>query len=172
MLGEINSRGLAINARVNDTGDGLILEDTGSGAVGISIAEDGSTTARDLDSLGTYQPGEVIDGSFRKTVEVTATDTLSSIALKINDAKLGVTAAVINDGSPGAPFRLSLSSEKPGTGGAFTFDDGGLGFRVDNLSEAKDAVVFFGGDSPADSLLVTSKSNTLDTLIPGARSAC
>ena len=168
VIGEINSRGLAINARVNDTGDGLILEDTGSGSVGITVTEDGSTTAADLGILGSFEPGEAVDGSFRRTIDVTPTDTLASLARKINDAKLGVTAAVINDGSPGAPFRLSLTSENPGTGGAFTFDDGGIGLDVNDLSRARDAVVFFGGEDPADSLLVTSKSNTLETLIPGA----
>jgi flagellar hook-associated protein 2 len=168
VLSEINSRGLAINARVNDTGDGLILEDTGSGAVGISVGEDGSTTARDLGLLGDFEAGQNVDGTFQRTIDVTATDTLASLAQKITDADVGVSAAVINDGSPGAPYRLSLNAERAGTGGAFTFDDGGLGFDIQNLAEARDAVVFFGGDDPEDALIVTSKSNTLDTLIPGA----
>lgn len=168
VISEINSRGLAISARVNDAGDGLAIEDTGTGAVGISITEEGSTTAADLGILGEFAAGANIDGSFRKTVTVTSTDTLQSLSLKINDAKVGVNAAVINDGSPGAPFRLSLSSDTAGTGGAFTLDDGGLGLQINNLAEAKDAVVFFGGDDPADALVVTSKSNTIDTLIPGA----
>ncbi|MEO1235577.1 MAG: flagellar filament capping protein FliD [Planctomycetota bacterium] len=168
VLGEINSRGLAVNARVNDTGDGILLEDTGSGAVSIQIENDGSTTATDLGLLGEFAPGSAIDGSFRRTLTVTATDTLQSLAQKINDADLGVSAAVINDGSPNAPFRLSLSSDTAGVGGAFTVDDGGLGLGVNNLAEAQDAVVFLGGEDPADALVVTSGSNTLDTLIPGA----
>lgn len=168
VLSEINSRGLAIVARVNDNGDGLILEDTGSGAVGISIAEDGSTTAADLGIIGEFAAGANIDGSFRKTVTVEATDTLSSLALKITNAKVGVSATVINDGSPGAPYRLSLSSDKAGTGGAFTLDDGGLGLEVNNVATAQDAVVFYGGDDPASALVVTSKSNTVDNLIDGA----
>ena len=168
VLSEINSRGLAIKARVNDSGDGLIIEDTGSGAVGISITEDGSTTARDLGILGEVEAGENVDGTFQRTLEVTATDTLASVARKITDAKLGFSAAVINDGSPGAPFRLSLNAEKAGSGGAFTFDDGGLGLDVQNLAEARDAVAFFGGEDPEDALVVTSKSNTLETLVPGA----
>jgi len=168
VLSEINSRGLAIVARVNDNGDGLILEDTGSGAVGISIEEDGSTTAADLGILGEFAAGANIDGSFRKTVTVDSTDTLSSLALKITNAKVGVSATVINDGSPGAPYRLSLSSDTAGTGGAFTLDDGGLGLEVNNVASAQDAVVFYGGDDPASALVVTSKSNTVDNLIEGA----
>lgn len=168
VLSEINSRGLAINARVNDSGDGLIIEDTGSGAVGISIEEDGSTTATDLGIVGEFAAGANIDGSFSETIIVDPTDTLSSLALKISNADVGVSATVINDGSPGAPFRLSLSSETSGTGGAFTFDDGGLGFNVSNVATAQDAVVFYGGDDPASSLVVTSQSNTIDNLIDGA----
>ena len=167
VIGEINSRGLAVTARVNDTGDGLLLEDTGSGAVDLVITDDGSTTAADLNLAGTFAAGGPIDGAYRRTVEVTATDTLQSLALKINDANVGVSASVINDGSPGAPFRLALSADNAGSDGAFTFDDGGLGFGASNLAKARDAVVFYGGDEPQDALLVTSKSNTLDQLIPG-----
>ena len=168
VISEINSRGLAINARVNDTGDGLFIEDLGGGTTGISITDDGSTTAADLGLAGDFAAGASVDGSFRQTVTVTATDTLQSLVARINGAGVGVNASVINDGSPGAPFRLSLSSESSGAGGAFTLDDGGLDLGIANLSEASDAVVFFGGDDPADALVVTSGSNTLDTLISGA----
>ncbi|MEM6459753.1 MAG: flagellar filament capping protein FliD, partial [Planctomycetota bacterium] len=168
VIAEINSRGLALTASINDTGDGLKLTDTGSGAIGITIAEDGSTTASDLGLAGEYAAGADIDASFRRTLTVTATDTLDSLALKINNADLGVSAAVINDGSPAAPYRLSLTSDKTGRGGAFTLDDAGLGLGLSNLAEAQDAVAFFGGDDPADALVVTSGSNTLDNLIPGA----
>ena len=168
VLSEINSRGLAIVARVNETGDGLLLEDTGSGAVDITIAEDGSTTAAELGILGEFTAGQDIDGSFRKTVTIDSTDTLQSLALKITDANVGVSATVINDGSPGAPYRLSLSSDTAGTGGAFTLDDGGLGLELNNVATAQDAVVFYGGNDPASALVVTAKSNTVDDLIDGA----
>ena len=168
VIAEINSRGLAINARVNATGDGLLIEDLGDGSVDIEITEDGSTTARDLGLLGTFPAGQDIDGAAAVDIEITATDTLQSIATKINDANLGIDAAIINDGTPGGGFRLNLSSDQAGRGGAFTIDDFGLGLDVRNLSEAEDAVVFLGGDNPADALLVESGSNTLAGLIPGA----
>ena len=168
VLSEINSRGLAINARVNDTGDGILIEDLGSGAVDLEISEEGSTTASDLGLLGVFPAGRDIDGSSSVDIEITATDTLRSIATKINDANVGVDAAVINDGTPGGGFRLNLSADTSGRGGAFTLDDFGLGLEVRNLAEARDAVVFLGGDDPADALLVESGSNTLAGLIPGA----
>lgn len=169
LLSEINSRGLDINARVNDAGDGIVIEDLGSGAVAIAVEDVGSTTARDLGLLGeAAAPGSDLLGSFEKTITVTATDTLQAVATKINDANIGVAASVINDGSPGAPYRLSLSSETSGSGGAFTFDDGGAGFDASTLSRAQDAVVFYGGNDPASSILIESKSNTLSSVIPGA----
>jgi len=168
VIAEMNSRGLAINARVNDTGDGILVEDLGAGAVDIEITEEGSTTARDLGLLGTFPAGQEINGASSVDIEITATDTLKSIATKINDANVGVDAAVINDGTPGGGFRLNLSSDKAGSGGAFTLDDYGLGLDIRQLAEARDAVVFLGGDDPADALLVESGSNTLAGLIPGA----
>ena len=169
LLSEINSRGLDILARVNDTGDGIVIEDLGSGAVEIQIEDDGSTTARDLGLVGTAaSPGEDFVGSFEQNIVLSATDSLQDVANKINDANIGVAASIINDGSPGAPFRLSLSSETTGTSGAFTFDDGGAGFNTISLSQAQDAVVFFGGNDAASSILIESRTNTLSAVIPGA----
>lgn len=169
VLAEINSRGLDVNARLNDSGDGILLEDIGPGIAKIKVEELGSSTAGDLGILGEAEDfGLDLVGTFEKSIEITDTDTLTTVAQKINDAGVGVSASIINDGSPGTPFRLSLSSETAGTGGAFVFDDGGLGFDAFNLGEAEDAVVFFGGGDPEDALVITSKSNTLNSLIPGA----
>lgn len=168
VLAEINSRGLDINARLNDSGDGILIEDLGPGVSKIKVEELGASTAADLGILGEADDfGLDLVGTFEKSIEITDTDTLTIVAQKINDAGVGVSASIINDGSAGTPFRLSLSSETAGTGGAFVFDDGGLGFDAFNLGEAQDAVVFFGGGDPQDALVVTSKSNTLNNLIPG-----
>ncbi|MEM6392584.1 MAG: flagellar filament capping protein FliD [Planctomycetota bacterium] len=168
VINEINSRGLAINARINDAGNGILLEDTGPGTFAISVEDSGSTTAADLNLLGSAaNPGGSIDGSFRQTITLEATDTLDDVALKIANADVGVTASVIDDGSLGNPYRLALAAQNTGTAGAFVFDDGGLGLGQSNLSEAQDAVAFFGGADPADALVITSTSNTLDAVLPG-----
>ena len=171
VIDEINnaSPGGKVVAQVNETGDGITLIDNGPGTVAMSVVEDGSTTAADLGIAGTAaNAGDNIAGGFEQVVTLEATDTLQDIANKINDANVGVSASVINDGSPGAPFRLSLSSEDPGTDGAFVFDDGGLGFNTATLSQAQDAVVFYGGNDPSNSIVVESTSNTLSSIIPGA----
>ena len=168
VIGEINSRGLLINARINDTGDGILIEDNGPGSQSIEITEEGSTTAKDLGLLGkTSVPGKDFDGSFERVVAISSTDTLTQVAQKIGEAKLGINAGVINDGSVGSPYRLALSSREAGSKSAFVFDDGGLGMGANNLAEARDAVVFFGSANPAEALVITSTENKLQNVIPG-----
>lgn len=171
LITEINgaSPGGKITAEVNATGDGITLIDNGPGTVAITVVDEGSTTAAELGIAGTAaNAGDNIAGGFENVITVDASDTLDAIAKKINDANIGIAASVINDGSPGAPYRLSLSSEDAGTDSAFVFDDGGLGLSAVNLSQAQDAVVFYGGNDPANSIVVESTSNTLSTIIPGA----
>lgn len=167
--GIANAQGVEVEARINDNGDGIELVDTATGgASGISVEAVEGTIAADLGILGAAEnPGDTISGSFEKSIELTDTDTLQDVVRKINEADLGVSAGVINDGSAGNAFRLSLTSEKAGTDAAFVFDDGGLGFGASNLGEARDAVVFFGSDDPATSLAITSRSNRLEDVIPG-----
>ena len=168
VIGEINSRGLKIHARINDTGDGLIIEDTGPGTVKIKVEEDGSKTAEKLGILGeSKDPGDDLNGSFATTVKVESDDTLKEITDKINDAGLNIRATIINDGSGAAPYRLSFTTREEGTSGAFVFDDGGADIGAFNLAEAQDAVVFYGTTTASEALVITSSSNTLKNLIPG-----
>jgi flagellar hook-associated protein 2 len=169
VIQEINSRGLDVNARVNDDGDGLLIEDTGPGTTPLRVEENGSTTAADLGILGEADSaGDHLDGSMQRQVQIESGDTLSDVASKINGLDAGVAASIINDGSDSAPYRLSLSSEEPGRNGGFVFDDGGLGFSATNLAEAQDAQVFYGSHDPANAVVMTSSTNTLEDAIPGA----
>lgn len=169
VLSEINSRGLDVNARINGNGDGILLEDTGPGTTAITVSEEGSTTATDLGLAGqAANPGDNINGSFERNISVESDDALQDVANKINDANVGVNAAIINDGSGAAPYRLSLNSEEPGKNGGFVFDDNGLNFGSTTLAEARDAQVFFGSSDPANAVVLTSGTNTLEDAIPGA----
>ncbi len=170
VLDEINSRGLALTARLNDAGNGITLEDTGSGALAITVEENGASTAADLGLLGSAEnAGDDLNGSFAVSIDISSADTLQDIAQKINDSNADIAAAIINDGSSGTPFRLSLTARNAGTDGAFVFDDGGLGLDSFNLADARDAVVFLGsGNSTGETLTVFSQSNTLEGIVPGA----
>ena len=166
VIAEINSRPTGITASINATGDGLLLTDTAGGSLDMTVAEAGSTTAADLGILGTADGG-TIDGSFEKTVEITAGDTLEDLADKINAADIGATVTVINDGSESAPFRLSITAGESGRDGRVMFDDGGLGLNSTTLVKGRDAVVFFGSSNPAEAVLLTSSTNSLTNTIDG-----
>jgi flagellar hook-associated protein 2 len=169
VIDEINSRGLAINARINDTGDGLIIEDTGSGSAKLTIEDEGASTAADLNIAGSADTfGGSINGSFEVTVDVTEDDTLDDVVAKINNADgLNIAAAVIADGTPGSPYRLSLVGTDTGASGGFTVNAAGMDLGLVDLAEARDAVVFFGGNA-GNGLVVTSRTNQLTNILPGA----
>ncbi len=176
VIDAINSAGLAVNARINDQGDGIVVEEDlgdgsgtpggvtlriedGDGGVARALGIEGEASGTDTDNF--------LDGSFERVVEFEATDTLEDIAQKINDAGVEAVATILNDGSGSAPFRLSLAARESGTGGRFIVDDGGFGLGLSRLSEGRDARVFFGSDDPAKGLLVTSTTNTVDGLVQG-----
>ncbi|MEO1059305.1 MAG: flagellar filament capping protein FliD, partial [Actinomycetota bacterium] len=154
-----------VTASINADDDGLRLVDSSTGTATFSVtgvngsdaAEDLGITATDSDSDG------VIDGE-----PIVVTTTLQDLADRINSSDAGVLATIINDGSPNSPFRLSLTSETTGSAGAFLVEDNGLNLGINPLIEGEDAVVFFGSNDPARSVLITSSSNSLDTVIQGA----
>ncbi len=167
VINRINSAGLAVSARVNDTGDGILLTQTG-GSTQASIQDiSGGTTAADLGIAGTFSNNQ-LNGSFQKTVAVTSTDTLSEIATKINNLNIGVGASIINDGSATAPYRLSLSSQNSGVAGRLVFDGSGAGLSTTSLVQGQNAVVVYGGNANGTGgLLSTSATNAISSLVPG-----
>lgn len=164
----INSRPTSITASINSTGDGLLLTDTAGGASKMTVAESGSSTAKDLGILGTDDDADgKIDGSYEKSVTIAAADTLQDVADKINSAAVGVGVTVINDGSASAPYRLSINSKASGSDGRILMDDGGLDLGASTLVKGSDAVVFFGSADPAQAVLLTSSTNSLTNTIQG-----
>lgn len=161
VIQEINALHPTVTAAINDTGDGIILTDSASGAVRMKVEEYGSSTAADLGILG-EDDGTVangyINGSFEKTIEIDAEDTLSDVVSKINDADVHATASLFNTGSS---YKMILSASETGSQGAFLFDDGGLDFGMRTITEAADAAAFIENE------LVTSSSNTLSDTIAG-----
>lgn len=168
VIDEINSKGLQLTARINDTGDGILLQDTGPGVVAIAVEEKGSTTAKSLGLLGTAaNPGDNLDGTFEKTIDIGTTDTLQDVVDKITNAGIDIKASIINDGSTSNPYRLNLLASKSGKSGSFIFDDGGLGLTEQTLVKAQNAKVFFGSSDPSKGVAITSTSNTLTNVVPG-----
>jgi flagellar hook-associated protein 2 len=174
LIAEINSRpNINIKARINDNGDGIIIEEENpllGGTQKIKIRDLSGSVADglNLDFEATGDGAEnFIDGSFERKVEFTATDTLDDIVRKVNQTNVGARASLINDGSSAAPFRLSFTSTKSGREGRFTLDAQGVDLGLTTLAEGRDARAFFGSDDPASGILLTSTTNTLTGVIQG-----
>lgn len=174
VIREINSRNLAINARVNDNGDGLIIEEDLTGQtsdpfVKMKIVAVNGSTAADLNIVGESDSvtGAFIDGSYERVVDLDATDDLDEVLAKINAAKLPVSASIVNTGSGDTPYRLSFSSQISGLAGELIIDTGGVDLGLTTLVKAQDAKIFFGSENPEEGFLITSSSNTVKNVVEG-----
>ena len=168
---EINSRNLNVRARINDNGDGILIEPRDlntAGSLKIRIQDSTGTVGRSLNIVGEASgtgTSNLIDGTFEREVEVATTDTLDSLVTKINAGRTGVLASIINDGSASAPYRLRLSARDSGAAGAFTFDTAGADLGVETTAEARNARMFFGSNDAARAILLTSTTNTFTGIV-------
>jgi flagellar hook-associated protein 2 len=164
--------GVGVEARISDTGDGIILVDTAGGTGKLTVAEVGKgTTAKDLRILGTAvevdiegSPTQVIDGSDTVTVTIDADDTLADLASKINELGRGVTASLFNDGTG---QRLALSADKPGSANALLVDTSASPLALEEISAARDALVFYGTPSSGTGVLIESSTNEFENVVEG-----
>jgi len=126
-------------------------------------------------SFGTGTLNLTVDGESHTIDITTENNSLEGIMNAINDADLGVSAAVINDGSS-SPYRLILTGENVGktfsldssglTGGtdplgAFNLDDGFGNITNPPVQTATQAHI------RVDTVDIYSDSNTLTEAIPG-----
>lgn len=172
IIRKINSAGMAVTARINDTGDGLLIEEnsTTPGAAKIRITDTNGATAKALKIAGEASAtgtDNFIDGSFETTLEFDPDATLKDIVTQINEAAPGARATIINDNAGATPFRLSLVSASSGSDGRFIVDSGDfdLGFRT--LDEGQDARLFYGSTDAAQGVLISSSTNTVTGVIDG-----
>lgn len=172
LLKRLNSVSPQLRARINDEGNGVLLEEvqrsSGPGAAKIRVTDDTGSVARTLRIAG--EGGGLggqnrINGSSRVSVALDATDNLTSIVRKINDSSTGVLAAVVNDGAGSA--RLSLSSRATGEAGRFVVDGGNVDLGLTTLSAGENSRVFFGSGDPSQAVLISGSSNTLTNVLPG-----
>jgi flagellar capping protein FliD len=109
VIESINDLGIGVEARINADGDGIELVDATGGSGLMMVAETNSgTTAADLGIVGQAKAGSTtITGTFSAQVTIASGDTLDALVKKINAAGAGVTASVLNDGTPYTPYRWS-----------------------------------------------------------------
>lgn len=170
----IDRLGLAIDARINDAGDGILLVDTGTGAGTLKVTEGNSTAAADLHLLGEVKtidiggtPTKVIDGTTTYTITLEASDTLATLSDKINALGAGVSAGLFNDGSGINPARLTLLSQRAGKTGELLIDSSQLGLSFEETARAQDALLLYGGANGTGGILATSSSSTFKDVVPG-----
>ncbi len=167
------SSAVDVTARINDTGDGIIIEDNTAGAGLLEINDTDGTVASKLKFAGKitqeeYDAGDrFLDGSFETNIELDPNDSLNDVISAINSSNAGISASLLNTGSGSAPFRISIASEDTGTAGRFIVDSGGFDLGLSTIDEGNDSRVFYGSTNPADGILIRSSSNQLDGVIQG-----
>lgn len=163
----INSRGLAVEARVNDTGDGILLESTADenqAIVAMRVESVSGTTAADLRLVGESMTS--IDGSWETVLAVDSQTTLRQLADLVNESDALVTASLVSTGDPASPWRLSLTSEVSGAAGRMVLDLDGLDVDFEEVVAARDARIVLG-DDVASGVMITSGSNRFKDVIEG-----
>jgi len=168
--GQASSADVDVTARVNDNGDGIVLENTLTPVPAglIKVESISGTTADDLRIKGqATTEGGSIDGSYEATITINASDTVNEILQAINDAGIPVNATVLNTGVGATPFRMVFSSEVTGSDGELLIDDNGFGLNLTTLTESQDAKVFFGSADPTKATLIQRSSNSLTDVLQG-----
>jgi flagellar hook-associated protein 2 len=165
----------SLSARSSDedfiTASGAKGSASGSFAISVSSLARAQTSASGnfADTTSAFQTGTIsIQVGTEDPVEITidsSNNTLDGIRRAINSADAGVTATIINDGTPGTPYRLLVSANDTGTENAFTVTPSlsgtgqALSFAV--TSAADDAEFNVNG------INIIKSSNTVSDVIDG-----
>ncbi|MBI4880502.1 MAG: flagellar filament capping protein FliD [Planctomycetes bacterium] len=128
-----------------------------------------STGFADYDTthLGTGTLKITLAGTQHDVAVASGEDTLEGIRDAINDAEIGVTATIVNEGTGANPYKLVVTSDDTGAANTISFSDdqGGSGLAATlnfgNVQPAADAVVQING------LTVHRATNVVDDVVPG-----
>ncbi|MFT3694214.1 MAG: flagellar filament capping protein FliD [Kofleriaceae bacterium] len=101
-------------------------------------------------------------GTNTASISYDSTDSLTSIASKINGASAGVTASVLYDGTN---YRLVVNSKDTGTANAAKFTDTGTALGLS--SSANITVPAQDASLTVDGVTVTRSKNVIDDALPG-----
>lgn len=172
--------GFGVRARVNDTGDGIMIEEWyAEGAApnpppnGVIRVEDqsGTNVAKQLGILGAGTAGEgenrsVLDGSLRVAIDVWSNDTLTTLMNRISEK--GYKTSIINDGSGVNPYRLTISSASTGEGSDFIMSSDMSFLGLTQTSKGRDAKILYGDpNSGVSPMVLSSATNSNSTAING-----
>ena len=184
----INRMSTSVIARINDAGDGILLEDMyddrvsnpnandfsvsdiGRNSVASALGIATGTVSKDDRVITNEETGArsslKLSGTTKKILKVEKTDTLDDIRTKLNDLNAGFKVTMVNDGSA-KPYRLSITGSATGAQGKMSVDLSAIGLTTAVASKAQNAAIVFGDPESASSLILTSKTNTINGVVPG-----
>jgi flagellar hook-associated protein 2 len=171
VIDAINALSLGIEAKFNETGDGLLLVDTVEGEGSLSVAEVGNgSVAAQLGIAGTASVIQTATGSVRgingsQTIRISTTSdmTVKELVDEINTISgTPVNASLLKVGSAGV--RLLLNGSHTGAQGRVTVESD-VGISFSETSAARDALIAFGATESGGGVLVASSTNTFTGLI-------
>ncbi len=172
VIDKIDQLGLALDARINEAGDGIVIVDKAGGGTTFKIEEGNGTVARDLRLLGEKTtidingtPTQVIDASTTFKLTLSATDTLQDLSLKINALNTRARSSIFSDGSSVKPYRFTLFNQNTGSAGEISFDTSEAAFTLDETIKAQDAVLQIGSPE-SGGVLAFSNTNEFKGLLP------
>ncbi|NQU25537.1 MAG: flagellar filament capping protein FliD [Candidatus Nealsonbacteria bacterium] len=174
VIDAINGLSVEVYARMNDAGDGILLEDLADGKYTLTVMEGDGTTAKDLHLLGKAEKPEDAASPLAAKLPQTIDGSMGYDVLSLEDLKdavnaldVGVTAVIIRDGSS-KPYRLALLSDREGAAGELVVDSSELGFSLKEAVRAQDALLTLGHASYASfGVFMSSASNSFDQIAPG-----
>ena len=159
LVDAINALSTGVTASLNDAGDGIVLVDTAGGSSTMEVEDTGTgTAAADLGIAGTAVTQTVsgasvsaLVGTQAAEITVEATDTLASIAAKINDTGRYATGSV--EANDDAAFSLKLLSKKGGEAGRFAVETQGFDLNLRTTATGRDARISVAADGGATQVL-------------------
>ncbi len=175
VLDAINGLGLALEARINDAGDGIALVDTGGGSTAITVTDSGGgraasqlgiagqSTAVEIGGVMT----QVLSGSTALKIELDDDDTLTDLVNRINESGFKISASIFSDGSGMTPHRLSITSGVSGRRGQLLIDSGELNLPFQEVVAAQDALLLIGSGATGGGILASSPTNTFHSVVDG-----
>ena len=176
VIDAINHNTTGVHAAINSTGDGIVLTDTAHGSGTLSVAEGDSTTAADLNLLGTeslVNGTQTINGSTTRTITLQAGDTLTTLENDINNLGAGLSASILTDSS-NDPYRLSLTATRSGQAGNMIVDASQIsGMSLQEMAQGQNALLELGDSSASAAgganapVVISSSSNTFTGVLPG-----
>lgn len=167
LIDRINSLNVDVEATLSPNGDGIALIDRAGGGGELAVVDSGNgTAAAQLNLTGqsvqTTIDGETVDaliGSDTARIEVTAEDSLASIAAKINESGRFATANVTADDN--GQFQLATTATAAGDAGRFGITASGFDFETRTIARGQDGLIAFSVDGGTESF-ATSTDGVFD----------